>query len=283
MSQKELFAPPLIAHTFWHGEIGAKQLFSLKSFICTQQIDCFEIWLWMDGDEFFNKALQNEELNRLNQLIGGKIKLKNWKLKEEIVNTPFMSIKWYFRWDRILVALADDFRIIALYKYGGLYFDLDVMFVKDFHPLLMRDEFVYAWENQPFANNALIYLRQGSCLSNQIAKEMIKCKSSQPWRIFKYSNKSLSALMVYPCAMFDPLWLGHEEWMPIKEFADFFREFSDDFVKNDNIQSFRDFFPSIYAYHWHNQWKHEEFEHSYFGLFNHEFDCLLSKMKDQQS
>ena len=49
-------------------------------------------------------------------------------------------------------------------------------------------------------------------------------------------------------------------------------------VLNDyytEINSYKDFFPGIFTYHWHNMWKKEIHEDSYFGLFNKEFDSLL--------
>lgn len=266
---------PLLAHTFWHGELDEKQLFSIKSFICTQDMNKFEVLIWMDGDEWYKKALDNKELQQLIKLSKGKIKLKKWNFLEEIKGTPFQRIKWYFNWNKLLPAVADDFRIIALYKYGGLYFDLDIMFVKDFTPLLLRDEFVYAWEHQPFANSALLYLRQGSYLSQQLAKIMIRKKSSQPWALFQYKIKSLAPLMVYPCSMFDPLWTGYEEGMPLKEFEDFFQELNDNFIQNERIESYKDFFPGIYAYHWHNCWKVKVHQNSYFRMFDEEFNRML--------
>lgn len=272
---------PLLAHTFWHGEISDKQLFSIKSFLCTQDMNLFELIIWLDGEEWYQKAVINPNLQELIRLSNNKIHLKEWNIKQEIKDTPFEKISWYFNWDRLLPAVADDFRITCLYKYGGLYFDLDIMFVKDFSPLLMREEFVYAWEKQPFANSALLFLRKDSYLTKQLAKIMIRKKSSQPWALFQYKIKSLSPLMVYPCCMFDPLWTGYQEGMPIREFEDFFREFSPVFRKSEQINSYKDFFPGIYAYHWHNAWKVDTYKKSYYGMFNDEFDRLLKTCQSQ--
>lgn len=263
------------AHTFWHGEIGEKQLFSLKSFLCTQNLYYLDLCLWLDGDDSYDKALRNKELMDLVSSSNHKISIKKWNVEDEIIGTPFERIKWYFKWDRILPFVADDFRIVCLYKYGGLYFDLDIMFVKDLIPLLMRGEFVYAWENQPFANNALLYFRKESYLINIIAKEMIKHKSSQPWILFKYKNLKLASLIVYPCSMFDPLWVGYKPGMPINKFEDFFKPFDESFKKDENISSYKDFFKGIYAYHWHNHWHIQTNKESYYGIFNKEFSDIL--------
>lgn len=85
----------------------------------------------------------------------------------------------------------------------------------------------------------------------------------------------------YPCTFFDPLWGGYCDGMPFKEFADFFKEFGEGYDKDPNINSYRNFFPGAFAYHWHNKWDAEEVENSYFGLFNHEFNNILSSNEVQ--
>lgn len=265
----------IIAHAFWHGLIGEKQLFSIKSFLCTQDLKLFDIWLWLDEDSISlnknNKAF--EQLLKSNQF---PIVVKKWDVFEQIEKTPFANIKWYFKWNRPLASIADDFRVIALYKYGGLYFDLDIMFCKSLSPLLMGPEFVYAWEKQPFANSALLFIRKDSYINNELSKTMIRRKSSQPWAIFKYSNRKIKWMMVYPCQLFDPLWLGYTEGMPIKSFDDFFKEFDTSFIKDEHIHSYTDFFEGIYAYHWHNRWNVPTCKNSYFGYFNDLFNNELN-------
>lgn len=266
--------PVVYAHSFWHGLIGRKQLFSLKSFLCTQNMDDFEIWLWLDNESMeINK--NNEALNNLVALSRNKIVVKEWDVHKEIMDTKLSLISWSFKWDRPLPAVADDFRVIALHKYGGLYFDLDVMFCRDFRPLLMRGEFTYAWEKQPYANSALLFLTKQSYLSDMILKTVRRRLSSTPWVVFRYDNLALKKMTVYPCAMFDPLWNGYCDGMPIKEFSDFFKEFDDNFIKDTRIKSYKDFFSGIYAYHWHNKWDCQEYENSYFGTFEKEFNELL--------
>lgn len=268
---------PVIAHTYWQGEVGEKQLFSIKSFLCTQQMENFEIWLWLEENSY-EANLQNSALQRLVMMSNHKLVLKKWNVFLEIQSTPAENGKSYFRWSgKPLPFIADDFRIIALYKYGGLYFDLDVMFCRDLSPLLMRGEFVYAWEKQPFANNDLLFLHKRSALAECIIKKMIKEKSSQPWVVFHYDDLNLRFLTVYPCYMFDPLWNGYVDGMPIQDFDDFFREFSVVFKKDEKVNSFKDFFTGIYAYHWHNRWKSLTREDSYFGLFNKEFDMMMEE------
>lgn len=270
---------PIIAHAYWQGNIGDKQLFSIKSFLCTQQMQYFKIWLWLDKNSY-ELTKHNKELQDLASIYPEKLIIKYWDLEEEIKNTPAEKFKSFFYLKgRPLPAISDDFRLLSLYKYGGLYFDLDIMFCKDIIPLIMHGEFIYAWEKQPYANSAILFLNKKSWNSEYILKKIGKHKSSQPWAIFKYKDKNLKHLTVYPCYMFDPLWNGFTHGMPIQHFEDFFKEFNNDFVKDANINSYKDFFKGIYAYHWHNQWKSSTSKNSYFGLFNQEFNDLIFKQK----
>jgi hypothetical protein len=66
---------------------------------------------------------------------------------------------------------GDLMRTVALYKYGGLYVDLDVLFVRSFEPLLGED-FVYQWSCHAYWQNAAVILStqsKGSLLCQLLA------------------------------------------------------------------------------------------------------------------
>lgn len=237
-----------IFHAYWHGTFGLKQAFSIKSFLRTQNLE-------------------------------SKIKILPWNVEREIAGTPFLKIKDYINTTMNLAAKDDYFQIISLYKYGGLYFDLDVVFLKDFTPLLKGYEFVYAWECQPYGNSAILYLRKNSYITNYLAKKLLKRKAAMPWVLFDYKDKKLANLRNYPYTFFDPLWGRYCEGMPLSNFADFFKEFGDSSDEKNNINSYKEFFPGAFAYHWRNSWDTKEVENSYFGLFNREFNQILNNSK----
>lgn len=268
-------ASPIIAHAYWQGEIGEKQIFSIKSFLCTQDMDYFVIWLWLDKQSY-ERAKKSVLLQNLVRLYSSKLFIKCWDVDIEVKDTPANKFKSFFKLKgKSLSFIADDFRILSLYKYGGLYFDLDVMFCRSFIPLIINGEFVYAWEKQPYANSAILFLSKKSFIAEYLLRKVGKIKSSQPWAIFNYKDKKLKYLTVYPCCMFDPLWNGYIEGMPLENFEDFFKEFNKEFVKREDINSYKDFFKGIYAYHWHNKWDAKTCGNSYYGLFNKEFDDII--------
>lgn len=266
----------VIFHTYWYGEIGRKQAFSIKSFLVTQNTSKVELWLWLDEKSGFNNYEKNEYLKPLLPFI----KVKKYNPLINLNGSVFENYKWIFDQKERLAYRGDGLRMWALNQFGGLWFDLDVMFLKDFEPLLQRHEFSYAWEYQPYANNAVLYLRKNSYINNYLEQKILKYKTTRPWILFKYTDKKLKNLMIYPCHLFDPIWQDVVEnskdiEKPINDFKDFFKEFNNEFKKKEYINSYKDFFKESFAYHWHNNWDAEEYLNSYFGLFEKEFNKLL--------
>lgn len=278
-SQREqssrLLTEKTIFHAYWHGTFGLKQAFSIKSFLCTQNLESTELWLWLDEANGYSQVESNPYLHDLKS----KIKILPWNVEREIAGTPFLKIKDYINVTVNLAAKGDYFRIISLYKYGGLYFDLDVVFLKDFTPLLKGHEFVYAWECQSYENSAILYLRKNSYITNYLAKKLLKRKAAMAWVLFDYKDEKLANLRSYPYTFFDPLWGRYSEGMALSNFADFFKEFGDSSDEKNNINSYKEFFPGAFAYHWRNSWDAKEVENLYFGLFNREFNQILNNSK----
>lgn len=209
------------------------------------------------------------------------IKVKKYNPLINLKGSIFEKKMWIFDQTKRLAYRGDGLRMWALSQFGGVWFDLDVMFLKDFSPLLKEHEFCYAWEYQPYANNAILYIRKDSYINNYLQKKILRKKTTRPWILFNYNDKNLKSLMIYPCFMFDPIWQDivdgiNDKNKPINDFKDFFREFSGEFQKNVNINSYKDFFKESFAYHWHNNWDADEYVNSYFGIFEKEFNCLLN-------
>jgi hypothetical protein len=103
---------------------------------------------------------------------------------------------------------SDVVRICVLYKYGGLYFDLDNMFLRDIKPLFSYRNFVYSWEWHNYANSAIMYVE--SPQNDAITKVVENCivnKTCHPNKIFKFSSE-IPGMYVLPTYVFDPSWSG---------------------------------------------------------------------------
>lgn len=261
-----------VYHCFWYGNIGRKQVFSIKSFLCTQDLHKCRVILWLDMSDGF----KDHEQNPLLKAILPFIEVRAYDPVKEIKETPWENYLNITGGHHNLPKRADAFRFLILYKYGGLYFDLDVMFLRNFGGLL-NFEFCYAWEAQSYANSALLNLKRKGDISTYILEKSIQKQTVFPWGIFNYSDSYLKELYVFPCAFFDPIWQGLiSENYPLDTFPKFFEPFGHEFTNVFEIHSYKDFFSGCYAYHWHNQWFTEEHENSFFGIFEKEFNGLLN-------
>lgn len=72
-SQREqssrLLTEKTIFHAYWHGTFGLKQAFSIKSFLCTQNLESTELWLWLDEANGYSQVESNPYLHELKDKI----------------------------------------------------------------------------------------------------------------------------------------------------------------------------------------------------------------------
>lgn len=239
-------------HMFWNVGLpfGRKQILPIKSYLATQNIKSTRLNVWSNVD-----LTENEYLKPFLD----KITFRIWDPVEHAKDTPLESIKRYFNlndgnnWFR-----GDLFRILCLHKYGGLYVDFDVIFLRDFAPLLDQ-EFMYKWSFQKnMINGAVMRLFKDSLLSKQLMMEMVNL-GVQPgtinWsstlyeRVYSY-NKNWTIL---PCGFFNTEWqieLNEQQKADPKnkELIDFIRY---PFKKTELSNELYD---GVFSWHWHNGW-----------------------------
>lgn len=253
---------PVIFHSYWCGEFGRKQALSVRSVLATQKNCPFEVWLWFDEalcDETAKKSIYENEYIRE---FGDKVSVHFYS-PDMVKASPMKKVAFLFNEREQLSYRADGFRMWVLNKFGGIWFDLDILFLRDLGGLISKGEFVYAWEKQNFANNAVIYLKKGSSVNEYLASKVVKKHSTQPWCLFAYSDKKLADITVYPSDLFDPLWLGDQEFYGIHNWDEFFTA--------SPVGNSATLFPGAVAYHWHNRWKSEVEENSYFDRIEKEY------------
>ena len=243
----------VIFHCYWFGVFGRLQAASIASLAATQVSYVYEIWLWLD-EEMRAANTNNQWLDNLPKEV--KIKYYTPSMVKSIPS--FRRILYLFEETKNLAFRGDGFRLWALHEFGGFYFDLDVMFLRDMGQLIRGPEFVYAWERQKYANNTIIYFRKNSWLNAYIVRKVRRIHSTQPWAVFGYNDKKLRHLQLLNASTFDPLWGNDVSEYPIQSFEEFFN-------KPVMVESMDEIFPYSYAYHWHNNWKAEIAENSLFA------------------
>ncbi len=183
---------------------------------------------------------------------------------------------------------ADHFRYLILHKYGGLYFDLDVIMIRDLSCFL-GIEFCYRWSNSNFGNNAIIHIRKGSPTSIEIMKKSIQFKIKLKNRQektgdslkFVFHKNNLPELHLLPSPKFDPVWKIFDYNLKstktkMENFDDFFK------TTNEKI-SLDTFCKGIYAYHWHNRFDIQPQSNSYFNQLTIDINAKFNEKFNNKS
>ena len=159
---------------------------------------------------------------------------------------------------------ADIFRCLmcVLMKESFVYVDLDICFLKDFLDLYNLGDFVYEWEYQSFANNAIIFSSENGILKKNMTALIEKYDNARPWYIFSREEPLIDGLNILPCEFFDPLWK--------QENANFNQFFEDNSITN--------ILSNAYAYHWHNHWKTLPKEDSCYSHLLNKFEAYLGTL-----
>jgi hypothetical protein len=265
---------------YWHGTFSVKQALGVKSFLATQDLENSELLLWLDGESGYAGHHENPLLKPYIPFV----RVRRFDAEVEARDTPLEGKRKLYR-EVSLAGRSDFVRFVLLFKYGGIYADIDTMFLRDMQILLrnrqFQGEFCYRWSaHMSYANTAVLRLRPHSETANKLLERCGNIRSCLPRKLLQFGYNRDLDLLVLPCSFFDPLWPHSDgqdsyEEAPFHEFADFFRRFNWRFRPKVTIQSYRDFFPGAFAYHWHNFWDAPESKDSYFGLFNQEFDRVL--------
>lgn len=310
LEQKWLF------HCYWHGVFGPKPCLSLKSFLATQNLDQTQVILWLDK----HRGYSGHESNSCLKPLLSKISVRSYDPREEANGTPLAasavlaeteissgeletetapaqdcgvecsSEAQYttasleaLRLVRIKkAARADVFRVLTLYKYGGCYFDLDMIFLRDFFQLksiLPQPEFCYQWSNLNYANSAILNLTRRGDVSSYLIRKAARINSCHPEKLFRKTDTRLNLLML-PCPFFDPLWLLHDgkddsRACPLERFfVNFFRPYTAEGLA-EKVARMQEYWSLCFTYHWHNHWTKVEARNSLAGYCNQAIDKVL--------
>ena len=116
---------PLYYHVYWCGKLGDKQELCIKSYLATQNLKKSKLIIWIEPDYYTTNEI-NIKFNDLNEHENIIFKFYNPnKLSKE---TPFEGHNFInIKDDRHIKYRSDFARIMILYHYGGVYFDLDMI------------------------------------------------------------------------------------------------------------------------------------------------------------
>lgn len=223
-----------------------KELECVKSFLATQNLEKTKLKLWSDF---------NIEENELLAPYKDYIEFKVYNPFEEAVGTPLEN-----EHDKLRAADAkhylqsDLFRLMILHKYGGVWADMDIVFLRDFKPILDQ-EYMYQWGSETD------YGRQGACATvlsmkkqSEFSYKMLEVLKTMPITGGTIWGKDTFARLwnVYPQFTIFPSTFFNTEWLISKVDEPLSRETEENWFYNKTGIAKDNLFLEAFAWHWHN-------------------------------
>ncbi|KAL7410799.1 hypothetical protein BDY24DRAFT_398505 [Mrakia frigida] len=162
-------------HTYWRADLlpfQERQAWTVKSFLATQSKDHSVLIIWSNGDlEALSPIVRDLlltypgrfEVRRVNvgELARGTALEGRW----ELLLGPGGLPGGVGRTDKRAWIDGDLVRLLVLWNFGGIWTDMDIIFVRDLH-VLMEDEWVTQWDcyDKPYQslNGALLHFHSHS-------------------------------------------------------------------------------------------------------------------------
>jgi len=241
-------------HTYWTGPATWRVELFIKSYFYTQNTPCSRMFIWLDGDrdpQAVDKMLNHDPLFKkfLPFVERGDITLMTWKFPSRVPlprgdNTDGVGYyktpgkrnsknetvvadglirdandqEWLVltatQMTFLPVAVSDAVRFVVLHLYGGAYFDMDVILLRDMRPLLIGDEHNFAerWGGHSSPgdyNTAVMSLTANSSLSSYLLRGGVRMGLNFHPRVIgvmavkDHRNPEFHMLET---AAFDPIW-----------------------------------------------------------------------------
>ena len=236
-------AGTLLYHCFWRGTLTQQHELCLRSLIATQEPP-FEVWLWTPQSTDLVAAFAE-------RFDSSVLRCRRYVAEELASGTPAESCPDLLAPPSV-PSESNVCRTLVLRKYGGVYFDLDVLFLKDVRPLTGVD-FFYSWSDRAYGNSAVIHLRPGSANAGFLVGRGSDLRTCHPKHLLSFAGLDglPEPMFCLPSFVFDPLWIAHDRGLRINDYCNRFEEF----FEAEAPVSLREFFASSFGYHWHNQWR----------------------------
>jgi hypothetical protein len=153
-------------HTYWSTSMSStlteNQLASLRSLIATQPSETTQLKFWVSAKD---KSILLKPESLWHTVPANTIQL-------ETIDSSIFTAEQLEHHTRDLLKLS------ALYTYGGVWFDLDVLFVRDMSPLLQQEWLSQAtcFERSPFASSTTMDSRFAGSLMHMFKKSPYLCE-----------------------------------------------------------------------------------------------------------
>lgn len=249
LGEDEYQYPEEVTNFHIYSEIRTdKELECIKSYFATQNLKKTRLILWSDYDISDNPLIKKYK---------NRIELRIYDPIEEAKDTPLEN-----EYDKLKAAdnkhylQSDLLRILVLYKYGGVWVDMDIIFLRDFKPILDQ-EYMYQWGSETD------YADHGACATvlsmkkqSKFSRKMIDVLKTMPISTGGTTvwGKDLFSKLyrIYPNFTIFPSTFFNTEWLISKTDLNYVRELEDNWFLNRSNIAKDGLFLEAFTWHWHN-------------------------------
>lgn len=162
------------------------------------------LWVW----SFDAPALARDPL--LAPFAGcGRVLFMQWDAaREASAGSPLAGAAFAGARDPSHYLASDLLRVVALARHGGVYFDADVLLLRDFGPLL-GEEFAYQWGSHcTWSNNAVVRLHPNSSLALRLVAAIAAAPRAAPNSVAwgRDAWGQAAPFLRLPACFFNPTW-----------------------------------------------------------------------------
>ncbi len=224
-----------------------KELLVLESYLATQNLEKTKLIIWSDYDIMDHPGVQ--PYKHLNCL-----EFKIYDPYEEAKGTPVEGVGQLAAHDTKYYLKSDFLRILAGYKYGGVWIDMDIVFLRDFKPILDQ-EYMYQWGGETDfgregACATVLSLFKNSEFATELLNELLRMPiipDSTIWgkNMFAQLWRRYPEFTIFPSTFFNTEWLMSK--VSVEDSIEADKGMFKSPLKNPDW-----LFLDAFAWHWHN-------------------------------
>tara|TARA_R110000824_G_scaffold102641_9_gene244207 strand:- start:53 stop:988 length:936 start_codon:yes stop_codon:yes gene_type:complete len=230
-----------------------KELMAIKSYLATQNLEKTKLIVWSDRD-----ISAQENIQPFKDLVIFKV----YSPRDLAVGTPLEGVETHLTTggDRNHWMSSGIMRFLVLYKFGGIYFDMDMILLRDFKPILGQD-FAYQWggatdfakerRGEPDCHGPCAAMLGASIGGDYINACMQRLIITPPTGGTCYDEDMMgyvyrdTPFTVFPSTFFDTEWLISKVDEPLSI------ELENSRIEH-KLEDHRNLFLDAFAWHWHN-------------------------------
>tara|TARA_R110000796_G_scaffold183100_2_gene299535 strand:- start:77 stop:1009 length:933 start_codon:yes stop_codon:yes gene_type:complete len=230
-----------------------KELLAIKSYLATQNLSKTKLIVWSDYD-----ISDQENIQPYKDFVDFRV----YNPRELAKGTPLEGVETHLETggDHNHWMSSGVMRFLVLYKFGGIYYDMDMVLLRDFKPILGQD-FAYQWGGSTdFAKErrseedchgpcaAMLGAVKGGQFIEDCMERLIATPPSggtcydEDMLGYVYAKRPFT---VFPSSFFNTEWLISKTDKPLAQALD--PQWFDTSLKDLNH-----LFLEAFAWHWHN-------------------------------